>query len=431
MDILNRIDIVGKKFGYNKELIDALKRCIQVMVQGKTQEDINLLMDTLERVRIYTFDNIPKHEEIDMIIKDKLKGRNNHVNTISLDKGEYGKEASSGAYVSESVFDSDMNIVDRVGFIYITNLYEGSNAAKFYGTRINLSHLIHELGHAWAAQKGEYVQDENGNYIMQIGAAKFYNIVDRKKKTVKEDKVEGLYIEEALNSIEEENALYRLLDIETYRSIPGYVQSNYQGAMTSMMRYYIEKLGQSSFESLRMQKDRKNLDEFQEIFDETPFTTDIQGEDYYKNKEKALTSAQFTNMSEESKKRIEEFFSKYRQLYLQPHMSKDFLGHLDRVMEQLFDFQSIKYNFDIFDEGQKQAFQETQIAILKEGYIPINQASDIIEERKKRKESPEVTISKLAREALDDKIRLGEVSELEANEKINGMEDKSKDESSL
>ena len=29
----------------------------------------------------------------------------------------------------------------------------------------NLSHLIHELGHAWASEKDEFVQDENGNYV--------------------------------------------------------------------------------------------------------------------------------------------------------------------------------------------------------------------------------------------------------------------------
>ena len=430
MQIFDCIDKVGNKYGYNSELIDALKRCIPVMIQGKTEEDINLLMDTLERVQIYTFNEQPKQEEIDAITNKKINGRNNHVKIISYDKGEYGKTVSSGAYISEPIFDEDMNIIDRIGFIYITDLYSNSKTAKFYGTKINLSHLIHELGHAWGAQKSEFQQEDNGNYTMSVGAAKFHNIVDRKTKTVVEAEVDGLYIEEALNSIEEEESIYRLFGIDDFHKIPSYVPSKYQGSMTAMMRYYIEKLGKNTFEKLRIQKDRREIEKLQEIFDQTNFMKKIQEKDYYANKEKKLNCAQNTSMSDKAKKIIKDFFEKYRDLYLMPQKNKGFLGHLDRVMEQLFNFTSIKYSYDIFSEDIKKAYQEAHFSILVEGYVPVNQVAEIMEKRKKQ-EITQATLSNLAREALEDKIRMGEITDLPKENRVNKREEKTIDETSI
>lgn len=430
MQILECIDRVGQKYGYDTELMNALKRCIPVMIEGKTEEDINLLMDTLERVQIYTFDDQPEQEEIDAITRRKINGRNNHVKEIACDKGEYGKKVSPGAYVSEPIFDDNMNIIDRVGFIYVTNLYRSSETSKFYGTKINLSHLIHELGHAWGAQKGEFQQEENGDYTMTIGTAKFHNRVDRNGKIAEETGIEGLYMEEALNSIEEENALYRLFEIDDFHNIPGYVQSNYQGTMTDMMRYFVEKFGKETLEKIRIQKDRSKIEKLQEIFDETNFMKGMDGIDYYSEKEKKLNSAQDTSMSDSAKKRIKDFFEKYRSLYLMHHKKQDFLGHLDKVMEQLFNFTSIKYSYDIANEDIKQAYSQTVFSILAEGYVPINQAVAIMKERKKQ-EIPQVTLSGLARQALEDKIRIGEVTDLPEEKRISGREEKTIDESSI
>lgn len=416
MQIFERIDKVGRKYGYDSELISALKRCIPAMIQGKTKEEINLLMDTLERVQIYTFDEQPKQEEIEAITSKKVNGRNDHVKTTLYDKGEYEKTVSPGAYVNEAIFDNNMNIIDRVGFIYLTNLYSNSDTSKFYGTKINLSHLIHELGHAWAAQKGEFNQEKNGDYIMSVGTAKFHYKVDRNTHVVEEKEIDGLYIEEALNSIEEEEALYRLLKTDDFRNIPGYVQSNYQGTMTAMMRHYIEKLGKSTVGGIRIQKDRKEIEQLEEIFGETEFMKSMQEKSYYTNKKKQLDCVQNTSMTDGAKKVVRDFFEEYNDLYLTPHKNQGFLQHLDKVMEQLYNFTSIKYSYDIFKEDIKQAYQQTQLSILAEGYTPINQVAEIIEKRKKQ-EKPQVTLSTLAREALNDKIRKGEVTKVEEKEK--------------
>lgn len=423
MEIFDCIDKVSEKYGYSSELIEALKRCVPAMIEGKNEEDINLLMDTLERVQIFTFESQPKQEEIDAIKEQELKGRNNHVESKSSDKGEYGKLVSPGAYVTEPVFDDKMNIVDRVGFIYLTNLYSYSSTAEFYGTKINLSHLIHELGHAWVAQKDEFLQEENGDFITRVGTAKFYNKVDKETHTVEETGVEGLYLEEALNSIEEEKALYKVFGISDYREIPGYVQSNYQGFMTAIMRHFIEQLGNNTLEDVRFRKDISRTEKLQEVFDETNFMEKLKDKEYYNNKEKQLKSSQSTGMTDTAKNKIIEFFDKYRSVYLTEHTDKGFLEYFDNVMEQLYDFSAIKYSYDLEKEDIKNAYEQTITAILKEGFVPINQAVDIIKECKK-KESVPVTISSLAREALDDTITAQEVKEAEAYEKEDSKDNK-------
>ena len=413
MQIIECIERVGKKYGYDAELIDALKRCVPAMIDGKTEKNIRLLMDTLERVQIYTFNDKPNQGEIDNITKQKLRGRNTHVKQISYDKGEYEKSNRQGGYVNQPVFDEKMNIIDRVGFIYITNLNDNGETAKCYGTKINLSHLMHELGHAWGAQKGEYVQEENGDYTMSIGTYRIHIKVNRDTHTIEEVGTEGLYVEEALNSIEEEKALYKMLEISEYRKIPGYVPSTYQGRMTELMRRYIEKLGEEAFEELRIQKNREKLDKLQELFDNTDFMKKIKESDYYPNKKKIFESIQGTSASDEVKKEIENFFDKYRKLYFEPHQTNGFLEHLDIVMEQLYVFASIKYRYDISKADIDEVFQKTLVAILKEGYSPVNQVADIIEKRNMQDNSP-VTLSKLAEQALqENNIRAGEMLNVE------------------
>ncbi len=375
------IDEVGRKFGYDAELINALKRCIPAMIEGKSDEEIELLKNTLSRVQIYTFDKRPTQKEVEDITSEKVNGRNNHVTTIECDKGEYDRGTPYGGYVNQPIFDENMNIVDRVGFIYLTNLDEGSSTAEFYGTRINLSHLIHELGHAWSAQKGEYEQEENGNFTMRVGTARFKHRVDRINHTVEEVSVKGLYVEEALNSIEEEDTLFKMFDIESYHDIPGYIPSDYQGIMTSMMRHYKDKLGEDIFQKMRLLKEDDGIERFQKYFDQTEFMKRMSDPEYYVEKEKELASAQETSMSDGAKKRIRDFFEKYRRIYLTTQNNNNFIESLDSTMEQIFSFMSIRYSYDIMQEDGMEAYRRTQIAMMSEGYKPVNEASEMIEEK--------------------------------------------------
>lgn len=341
------LESVAQKFGYSEELLDALKRVVPVMLDGKDEETSKLLLDTIERVEIVVFDEEPTQEEVDGILSQKVAGRNNHVKFKYEDRGEYGKKVSVGAYCNEPIFDDEMNIIDRAGALYITKLYKNSETAKYYGTRIDLSHLIHELGHAWAAQKDEYVQDENGDYIESIGMLKGMYTIDKKTHEVTQVSEKGLYNEEAINSIEEEKALCKLFGIESLEEIPDYIHSFYMGIMTIVMKEYMEKLGSATFEKYRIAKQRDTIDyldglknfKFMEQMDDA----------YYKEKEDKIKTYRQTVMSEEAKKRVDDFFDEYKTLYFTKNKPNNLLDNLDNCLKQLYNFQRTKYPFDIMD----------------------------------------------------------------------------------
>lgn len=153
MDFNKRIDEISKKYKYDNELTEALKRCIPAMVKGKSNSEIELLLETLERVEILDLKEQPTAQQLNEIEREKINEKNEHVKFVTGNKGEYGKKDAPGAYQSIAIFDENMDIVDRVGYIYLTRLSEYTKETKKYQTTINLSHLVHELGHAWSAQK--------------------------------------------------------------------------------------------------------------------------------------------------------------------------------------------------------------------------------------------------------------------------------------
>lgn len=404
------IDEVAEKYNYSSELVEALKRCVPEMIERKSEEDIGLLIETLKRVQIFTFESIPTQQQIDDICNQKLNGRNTHIKIIEDDLGEYNKLPTPGAYVSQPVFDDEMNITDRMGFIYLTNLDDYNSTKEAYGTNINLSHLIHELGYAWASQKGEYVQEERGHYTHCVGAMRTKYNIDRVGKTVEEQETQGLYLEEALNTIEEENSLYRILGVERWRDIPGYVNSNYQGCMSDLMRHYIEKLGYDRFSEMRLQKNNEKIRQLQGYFDETDFMKHINDADYEKHKRECFKSYENTDMSAKSKDALKTFFEKYEELYFPKIRQQDYIKHLDRVMEQIFNFMTIKLRFDITNSEQKTAYSNILVEILREGYVPVNQASEII---RTRKGQGSITIQELTSQALVAKPTRSEIEQVD------------------
>ena len=87
MDINKRIEEVAKKYNYNNELVEALKKCVPVMAKGKSNSEIELLMETLSRVEILDFSKQPTQQQLDEIEKTKTAGKNEHVKFITKSKG--------------------------------------------------------------------------------------------------------------------------------------------------------------------------------------------------------------------------------------------------------------------------------------------------------------------------------------------------------
>ena len=346
------IDEVASKYGYSSELVLALKRVVPIMAEEKDEEEVQIIIDTLRRVPIFLFDKEPKQEDIDSIERQMLQGRNSDVTIIDEQNGEYGKTVTPAAYCPRPVFDAQMNLIDRIGFIYLTNINQYSSAVQKYGTQINLSHLIHELGHACASQKGEYTQLEDGRFSHRVGTYISMYEVDRDSRTVRESVGTGIFIEEALNTIEEERILYKLLGVENYTQIPDYVPSKYQGTMTRMMRQFIKEIGPEPFNDFRFKGDRSKINKLQELFGQTPILRGEKSDEFYKKIEELMMSFRKTVMSNNSKAIVEKFFSDYRSLYFEPSEEQlDFMGFLDRILEQRFNFYSVQHRFDIMNDA--------------------------------------------------------------------------------
>ena len=328
--ITDEIEFVCDKYSYSIELEEALKRCIPAMTKGKSKEEIELLRKTLKEVEIYELRRKPKKEQLDYISETKIGERNKHVKYGKQDLGEYGKDIAPEAYHYDIIFDEEMNAIDKSEYIYITRLSKEDQVSKTYGTQIDLSALIHGLGHAWVARKEPYKQMENGNVIVRDGMRTDTLIVNKEQKTVEYGETKGLYLEEAINTVEEENALTQILGVSSIDEIEGYKKSTYQSSvMNTIVRAYLEKLGANKpLETARILNDKSGLEVLQESYSKTNFVQKIQNQEYINQKENDF----LTDIPENAK----EFFKKYKNIYFSTEKKQDFLENIDSVLEQLF-----------------------------------------------------------------------------------------------
>ena len=384
------IDNISEKFGYDDELKENLKRIVPSMLKGKNDESKQLLYSTLERVKIFILPNNATMENVEQCQKETFEGKNNGVEFIEQDRGEYGKKLAAGAYVNEPVFDDNMNIVDRQSFLYVTRLSKYDSLCKVYGTDINLSHLIHELGHAWASEKEEFIQDDNGNYINKVGACTITARVDKENKKVENIGYSGLLMEEALNTIEEENTLCDVLGIEDVKELRmvGYVPSTYQGMMTDIMKSYVEKFGNESFDNYRYLKDNNALKQIEKSIEDTEGWSHIQTEEYTNKKRSKIAKVNDLETTDAAKRLINNLFETYDDVYFPDNSKFTPMEKLENVLTQVYNFSSVKYNFDIAKPENLEIYKEVVRSMINEGYVLKNQAKEVI---KKEKVIPENT----------------------------------------
>lgn len=437
MDFDRIIDEIGKMYNYSDELVEALKKCVPAMAKGKSKPEIQLIIDTLKRVEIYTFNEQPTEEQIDEIEKSKINGRNNHVTENGLDLGEYGKSVGAGAYHSFPIFDEKMNIVDRVGFIHLTNLSENSDTAKFQGSLINYSHLIHELGHAVAAQKDEFVQSENGNYIHNIGAVSFSYIVDRDNCSTEQVGETGLYLEEGINTIEEECVLCELFEVESIKDIPGYVPSVYHGLMSDTVAAYIQQIGSLPFSKLRNFKDDSDLRPYMEIIAKTEVAQELNNPDFYDSKRATFDRVlELEKISDDEKMKLKTYFDEYSDVYYNPHIQGDFLQRLNNVLNQMYNFGLRRgyfplrsLNFDDFsvtlNEKNIEIYNEVVTKIIQEAYVPLKQASKEIESYNNEKNK--ISIESLAKQAMACEPQRQEFQDCQIHEDLKEIDQERKE----
>lgn len=410
------VEKVSQKYGYDEELKDTLKRIIPSMIKGKSEEAVQTLYDTLDRVKIFVLDEKPTEEDLKRCEEEIIGKANKHVKFLEKDLGEYGQGVAPGAYVTEPIFDDDMNIVDRKGFLYVSKLSKYSSLVDVYGTQINLSHLVHELGHAWSSQKDEFIQNEDGSYVNNVGACTFKYKVDREKGEVESTQYDGLLLEEALNTIEEEDILCDILNIDDIKELSskGYVPSNYQGNITSMMRDYISKFGKEDFDKFRYLKDREALESIEYSLESTQAWEKMQTAEFEESKREKFARINELDVSDRAKDIINGIVQKYEDVYFPDNEKFTPMQKLENIFTQLYNFKGAMYNFSVVgNEHNLEIYKEIMTAILVEGYVPKNQAD--LEKVKEAKEKKTGFMQDLEQEVYSDKEVAQNTEERETN----------------
>lgn len=377
------VEQVCVKFGYdnqdtegNESLKTVLLKVIPVMLKDSKQEDRNLFYQMLSHTPIVITENLTQ-ESYDKLLEQYIgNDLNQHIIEEDVDLGEYGKDLGVGAYVSKAILDENMNLQGKKSFIYIQRVT--GKAKEFYSTDVNVSHLIHELGHAWHAEKEQFVMQQDGTLKERVGTAEFIysfsNTHDNKfvKKCIK---TTGLMIEESMNTITEETAMANYMGLSLEEMQKEYktslVPSNYQGYMADFVGYMLEKLGKDDLENYRLYGKIESKNKINDLMEKTEYwinrETDILPfSDSPRNYDKKR--AIFDKID---KKSIQDFFDKYETIYF-PDISKMTpIEKIDNVLAQKYNLNMVRYSMGI---DNYKAFLER---LGHEGFSLINQAADL------------------------------------------------------
>lgn len=368
------VEEVCVKFGYDDSLKTVLLRAIPLMLKDSKQEDRSLFYQMLNHTPIVITENLTQ-ESHDKLLEQYIgEDVNQHVIEENADLGEYGKGLSAGAYVSEPILDENMNLQGKKSFIYIQKVR--GKAKEFFGTDINVAHLIHELGHAWHAEKEQYVMQEDGTLKERIGTAEFiYSFSKTQDNQFVKNciKTTGLMIEESMNTIEEEKAMAYYMGLSLKEMEKKYkdplVPSNYQGYMADFVRYMLEKLGRADFENYRLYGDAESRNKINGLMEKT---------DYWMNRETDKLPSSNSPRSYDKKRavidridstRVQDFFKQYESIYFPDISEMTPIEKIDNVLTQKYNLNMERYNMGI---DNYKAFLER---LGYEGYSLINQAA--------------------------------------------------------
>lgn len=384
-DIVEKVSEIYHYDDKDKQGNDSLKtvllKVIPAMLKDSNQEERNLFYQMLSHTPIAITENLTQ-ESYDKLVEQYIgKDVNQHIIEENVDLGEYGKDLGVGAYVSEPILDENMNLQGKKSFIYIQRLT--GKAKEFFGTDMNVSHLIHELGHAWHAEKEQFVMQPDKTLKERVGTAEFiysFSKTHDNKFLKKCIKITGLMIEESMNTVAEEKAMANYMGIsldemqKEYRN--SLVVSDYQGYMADFVGYMLEKLGKDDFENYRLYGETESKDKINDLMKKT---------NYWINREIDILPSADSPRSYDKKRavldridniRVQEFFDKYETIYF-PDISKMTpIEKIDNVLAQRYYLSMERYNMGI--DNYKDFLERT----CYEGFPLVDQAADL----KKRQE---------------------------------------------
>ena len=376
------VNEVCEKFQYDstdKEGNDSLKTVLlkicAVMLKDSNEEDRNLFYEMLRHTPIVVTENLTP-EGYKRLEEKYIGNVNPHIVEEKSNVGEYGKNVGAGAYVSEPILDENLQLKGKKSFLYIQKV--NNREQQFFGTDINVSHLIHELGHAWHAKKNQYTMLPNNTLKNRTGTAEFIYSFSKNPDgtyTMHTDKVSGLMLEEGMNTLCEEQAMADYMNISLeemknkYRTV--LIPSSYQGYIANFVSYMLQQLNSKDFEQWRMYGDSESKGRIESLMSRTK---------YWENREQDILPTSDSPRNYNNKRQIiarmqgdsvQEFFKHYENIYFPDISQMSPLDKIENVLEQFYNMSLIKYSIDLED------YKAFLNSLGYEGYSLINQSSDI------------------------------------------------------
>ena len=376
------VNEVCEKFQYDstdKEGNDSLKTVLlkicTVMLKDSNEEDRNLFYEMLRHTPIVITEGLTP-EGYKRLEEKYIGNVNPHIVEEKSNVGEYGKNVGAGAYVSEPILDENLQLKGKKSFLYIQKV--NNREQQFFGTDINVSHLIHELGHAWHAEKDQYTMLPNNTLKNRTGTAEFIYSFSKNPDgtyTMHTDKVSGLMLEEGMNTLCEEQAMADYMNIsleemkDKYRTV--LIPSSYQGYIANFVSYMLQQLNSKDFEQWRMYGDSESKGRIESLMSRTK---------YWENREQDILPTSDSPRNYNNKRQIiarmqgdsvQEFFKHYENIYFPDISQMSPLDKIENVLEQFYNMSLIKYSIDLED------YKAFLNSLGYEGYSLINQSSDI------------------------------------------------------
>jgi hypothetical protein len=276
------VEKLSQKYSYNDELRKVLPGVLETFVKYHGEENRNDIFKMMEGCPIFLEDRFLNEDKSDIYLKTQLNGRNSHIIDKDSDaRGVYGENirGTPTAYYSTPVFDSNGKIVDKTSFMVIDtiNTEYDKRYEEIFHTNINIPHLFHEMGHAYAATKEEFLQKGN-QYFHRVGLAReLYEIspTEEGRYEIEMKKSNGLILEEAVNSFDEEALTCNYLNCSKEQLAQMYednimIPSNYDSLVKTTGEILYNQVGKNEVGDLRINNNLDHIKKFNNTVKSSP-----------------------------------------------------------------------------------------------------------------------------------------------------------------
>lgn len=346
---------VSQKYGYSEDLRTTLSKISKAVLKGKSFEDRQVFYSMLRTTPIVVISESSRmsHEDI---VESMMGNVNPHIKEKEKEKGEYDKQKAAGAFVSSPVIDENLNLIGVKKFLYVTEMDMSSEGSEYkqkymnlFHTGINVPHLIHELGHAWASEINSYSL-ENGVLTQRFGTMEVkHQLTDLGNGQYESEEISstGLFIEEGLNTNFEERGVAGYLGISLEEAKKLYkddtiTPSVYQSGISMITDMFNNTNFKDDIEKWRLQGDKSAQEKLNNKFSKANF---------YEKREKL-----FSRMKNIEGDPATNIIIARNRLFEDPEMSESELEEMLRFEDDFFPDVSENTPMEVMDIMLKQCY---------------------------------------------------------------------------